>query len=374
MKINSDLIVAEKNGNNINVNLTGQWLSISDNEYSSIANVVNAATKELTVDGGLIREWGNALVCFLFTLRSRCEETDIKVKLINIPLGAQRLLRLAEAVPEREGANKKNGGDTFFERMGRSTITILDDLLDTLEFLGACTKATLHFPIKKTQFMWADLVCFMKECGPGAFSIITLITFLVGLILAFVGAIQLRLFGAQIFVADLVGIGMVRQLGAIMAAIVMAGRTGAAYAAQLGTMQVNEEIDALETMGLSPIEFLVLPRVFALVIIMPMLCIYADIMGVLGGMFVGVFMLDISPLQYYQQSIDAIRMQDFLIGIFMSFIFGILVSGAGCLRGLQCGRSSAAVGKATTSAVVTGIIWIIVSTAIVTIICDVLGI
>jgi len=370
----SELIIAEKHGDDARLGLTGCWRYAGDAEYSSLDNCLATSPTSLAIDGDSISDWGNALVCFLFVLRSRCGEAGIDVNLENIPAGALQLLNLAEAVPEREGADQSGNGNSFFERMGETAMAIFEDLYDTLEFLGASTVAAGKFIRLRTQFKLSDMVIFMKDCGPEAFSIITLITFLVGLILAFVGAIQLRLFGAQIFVADLVGIGMVRELGAIMAAIVMAGRTGAAYAAQLGTMQVNEEVDALKTMGFSPIEFLVLPRVFALIIIMPMLCIYADLMGVLGGMFVGVFMLDISPLQYYQQSIDAIRMQDFCIGMFMSLVFGILVAGAGCLRGLQCGRSSAAVGKAATSAVFTGNVWVIVSTAVITIICDVLGI
>jgi len=196
----------------------------------------------------------------------------------------------------------------------------------------------------------------------------------VGLILAFVGAVQLMMFGAQIFVADLVGIAMLRVMGAIMVGIIMAGRTGAAFAAQLGTMQVNEEIDALRTLGISPMEFLVLPRMIALIIMMPLLCVYADLMGILGGMIVGVGMLDISMVQYYQQTRAALNLNHFWIGLFQAGVFGVLVALAGCLRGIQCGRSASAVGDAATSAVVTGIVSIVVATAIITVICNVLGI
>jgi phospholipid/cholesterol/gamma-HCH transport system permease protein len=194
------------------------------------------------------------------------------------------------------------------------------------------------------------------------------------LILAFVGAVQLQMFGAQIFVANLVGIAMVRVLGAVMAGIVMAGRTGAAFAAQLGTMQVNEEIDALRTLGVSPMEFLVLPRMLALVVMMPLICIYADLMGVLGGLIVGVGMLDIGLLQYINQTRAALNLTFFFIGLFQACVFGVLVALAGCLRGMQCGRSASAVGAATTSAVVTSIVAIIVATGIITVVCNVLGI
>ena len=197
---------------------------------------------------------------------------------------------------------------------------------------------------------------------------------LTAVILAFVGAVQLLMFGAQIFVADLVGIAMLRVMGAIMVGIIMAGRTGAAFAAQIGTMQVNEEIDALQTLGISPMEFLVLPRMIALIIMMPLLCVYADLMGILGGMIVGVGMLDISMVQYYQQTRAALNLNHFWIGLFQAGVFGVLVALAGCLRGIQCGRSASAVGDAATSAVVTGIVSIVVATAIITVICNVLGI
>jgi phospholipid/cholesterol/gamma-HCH transport system permease protein len=214
----------------------------------------------------------------------------------------------------------------------------------------------------------------LQQCGIQALPIVSLISLLVGLILAFVGAVQLMMFGAQIYVASLVGIAMVRVMGAIMTGIIMAGRTGAAFAAQLGTMQVNEEIDALKTLGISPMEFLVLPRMLALTLMMPLLCLYADLMGILGGLIVGVGMLDLSAVEYFNQTKASVTLTYFWIGLFHSAVFGVLVALAGCLRGLQCGRSASAVGDAATSAVVTGIVSIIVATAIITIMCNVLGV
>jgi phospholipid/cholesterol/gamma-HCH transport system permease protein len=197
---------------------------------------------------------------------------------------------------------------------------------------------------------------------------------LVGLILAFVGAIELKMFGAQIYVADVVGIGMVRIMGAIMTGIIMAGRTGASFAAQIGTMQVNEEIDALQTLGISPVEFLVLPRMVALIVMMPLLCLYADLMGIVGGIVVGTGMLDLSLTEYLNRTREAVTMTQLWIGLFHGAVFGVLIAMAGCLRGMQCGRSASAVGEATTSAVVTSIVAIIVATAMITFACQVLGI
>ena len=198
---------------------------------------------------------------------------------------------------------------------------------------------------------------------------------LVGLILAFVGApYSSRPLVPKLNVADLVGIAMVRVMGAIMTGIIVAGRTGASYAAQLGTMQVNEEIDALKTLGISPMEFLVLPRMVALALMMPLLCVYGDIMGIVGGLIVGVVMLDLNPIVYLNQTKAALGLTNMWIGLFHCAVFGMIVALAGCLRGMQCGRSASAVGYATTSAVVTSIVSIIVATAIITILCDVLGI
>jgi len=354
--------------------LHGDWTVEVGPEIDHLKTISETDCKTLHISVDEVNGWGGNLVCFLFALRRICSESDIDVTMSGVPSGAEQLLEIAESVPERDGASRTGDNRPAVIILGDFTISVFNDIKDGIEFTGNFALSVLRLIAGKARFTLHDFMVFMRECGPTALPIISLITFLVGLILAFVGAIQLRLFGVEIFVADLVGIGMVRALGSIMAAVVMAGRTGAAYAAQLGTMQVNEEVDALETMGISPIDFLVLPRMAALIIIMPLLCVFADLMGVLGGMFVGVFMLDISPLQYYQQSVEAIRLQDFIIGIVMSAVFGFLVSGSGCLRGMQCGRSSAAVGKATTSAVVTGIICIIIATAIITVICDFLGV
>jgi phospholipid/cholesterol/gamma-HCH transport system permease protein len=226
----------------------------------------------------------------------------------------------------------------------------------------------------KATFRRVDLFLLLQECGAQALPVVSLISLLLGLILGFVGAIELKLFGAQVFVADVVGVGMVRVMSAIMTGIIMAGRTGAAFAAQLGTMEVNEEIDALKTLGISPMEFLVLPRMIALVIMMPLLCIYADLMGVLGGLIVGVGMLDLGLTEYMNRTREALTLTIFGVGLFHSVVFGVLVALSGCLRGMQCQRSASAVGYAATSAVVTSIVSIIVATAIITFVCQVLGI
>jgi len=194
------------------------------------------------------------------------------------------------------------------------------------------------------------------------------------MIFAFVGVMQLNQFGAGIYTADLVAVAMVREMAPIMTGIIMAGRTGAAYAAHLGTMKVNEEIDALTTLGINPMDFLVLPRMLALVFMMPLLTMYGSLLGILGGMVVGLVMLDVTLIQYVEQTKNAVGLNSLLGGLFKSIVYGSLVAVAGCQQGMACGASAMAVGQSTTKAVVMGIVLIIVSASILTVIYINLGI
>ena len=318
--------------------------------------------------------WDSSLLTFLIRLKEACAQKNIQIEEDGLPRGVQRLLALAAAVPERKDARRQTTRTSFLSEIGTQTLAFHHAIIDILGFIGEASLAFVRLLRGKSRFRVGDFLLIVQECGAQALPIVSLISMLVGLILAFVGAIQLTMFGAQIYVASLVGIAMVRVMGAVMAGIIMAGRTGAAFAAQIGTMQVNEEIDALQTLGVSPMEFLVLPRMLALGLMMPLLCLYADLMGILGGLIVGVGMLDLSLMEYYHQTMISVKLANLWIGLFQSFVFGILVAVAGCLRGIQCGRSASAVGEAATSAVVTGIISIVVATAVITVLCNVLGI
>ncbi|NOQ63728.1 MAG: hypothetical protein GQ582_04385 [Methyloprofundus sp.] len=244
--------------------------------------------------------------------------------------------------------------------------------MSVLTFVGEICLSFLRLLRGKACFRQRDLWLVMQECGPKALPIVTLISLLVGLILAFVGAMQLKVFGAQIYVANLVGLGMAREMGAMMTAIIMAGRTGAAFASQLGSMQVNEEIDALKTLGISPTDFLVLPRMLALILMLPLLCLYADLVGILGGLLVSVSLLDISALEYIEQTRSALSLNDFATGLIKSSVFGVLVVLSGCYNGMQCGRSSSSVGDAATAAVVSGIVSVVVADALLTVIYQII--
>jgi len=323
---------------------------------------------------GRLERWGSALLIFVAKVVDRCRAQKIAVDDAGLPGGVRTLLRLAAPENQRSGVSHGGARPPFLERVADAALGRVNGGRVALAFIGEITLAFSRMARGKADYRRLDLLATIQETGAQALPIVTLISLLVGMILAFVAAIQLKLFGAQIYVADVVGIGIVRVMGAVMTGVIMAGRTGAAFAAQLGTMQVNEEIDALETLGLSPIEFLVLPRVVALMLMMPLLCIYSDVMGVLGGMLVGVGMLDLGVMEYLEQTRHALNLTHLCVGIFHGFVFGVLIAISGCLRGLECQRSASAVGYAATSAVVTAIVSIVVATAVITLSCQVVGI
>jgi len=329
--------------------------------------------RKVVFEADVLGSWDSGLLTFLLAVLSRCAQLGVEVDRYGLPEGVRRLLALATAVPARPGRGRSEG-EPVLARIGDAAIAWWSGFRDTLGFVGEAFLSLLRFCTGKARFRRSDFLLVLQDCGARSLPIVALINFLVGLILAFVGAIQLRRFGAQIYVADLVGIGMLRDIAPIMTGIIVTGRTGASFAAQLGTMEANQEIDALRTLGIPPIDFLVLPRLLALSLMMPLLCLYADLLGIAGGLVVAGSMLDVSPVQYLLETKGAVRLNDLFLGLFMSAVFGALVALTGCMRGVRSGRSASAVGEATTSAVVAGIVSIVVATAIVTAIAYVLGI
>ncbi len=360
----------------LHVRLAGSWRfadglpSVRDvqQQFVDIPHIAR-----VTFDATALTAWDTGLLTFLMQSFDICEQHRAEVGRSGLPQGVLRLLALAEAVPERQGVRRTEARVAWLNRVGRQTLDAIAAVSDAMTFLGEACLALLKLLRGQLSFRRKDFGLILQDCSARALPIVSLISFLVGLILAFVGAVQLQQFGAQIYVADLVGLGMAREMGAMMTGIIMAGRTGAAFAAQLGTMRVNEEIDALTTMGFSPMDFLVLPRMLALMTMLPSLCLYADFMGILGGLVVGVGMLDLELAQYVNESILAVSLLDFGLGLIKSAVYGVLIAIAGCYRGMQCGNSSAAVGEAATSAVVTSIVWIVVASAVLTVIYDALG-
>ena len=317
--------------------------------------------------------WDSQLVSRLYQCQRQLHPQNIQLDVGSLPTGIQALLNVATTVEPVNQPDSQQGG--FFTPLNiiRGLGAISDEVKDFVRFVGEIVIACGRLVKGQANTRWSDFFNFVEQAGPSAIGIITLVSVLVGMILAYLGLVQLRLFGAEIYVANLVTIGMVREMGVLMTAVVMAGRTGAAYAAQLGTMQANEEVDAITTLGISPIEFLVLPRMFALICMMPLLCIYSNAVGLIGGAVVASGM-DITLNQYIAQSRDAIDMTDVMTGLFKSLVFGVLIAIAGCKAGIQSGRNSAAVGKATTKAVVTATVYLVVADASLNIIYDKLGI
>ncbi len=350
---------------------TGRGLPSTDDIDALFAD---GAVVHLRFDTRQLEHWDSGLVVFLDALMNRCRDAGIQVDPDGLPEGARRLLELSKAVARKADAAQTSARPPLLERIGEFGLRGGQSIMDTVDFIGELGLSTMRLMVGKASVRVADVFEVIQSCGWQALPIVSLISLLIGLILAFMGAVQLEMFGAQIFVADLVGIGMAREMGAVMTGVIMAGRTGAAFAANLGTMQVNEEIDALRTLGVVPMDYLVLPRVTGLVLMMPLLVIYSIFMGLLGGMVVSVGAFDISAIQYINQTREALTLTHLGIGISKSVIFGLIVAVCGCMQGIGCGRSAAAVGEATTAAVVTAIVCIVVADGILAVITNVLGI
>ncbi len=321
-----------------------------------------------------LSDWDSGFVAFLAGLFKLCAQQGVTPVQDNLPTGVKHLLTMASAVPVQQLSRRDRTKKSLLFQIGSQTADIVLHGLKMLHFLGEITASILRLLSGRAKFRFNDFWLEMEEVGPRALVIISVISFLVGLILAYLGADQLRLVGAQIFIADLVAIGMVREMGALMTGIIIAGRTGAAFAARLGTMQVNEEIDALKTLGIKPVDFLVLPRMLALILMVPLLTLYASFVGMLAGLLVSVTIFDIGVFEYYNETIRALELQHFLVGLSKGCVYGAMVAYAGCLRGMQCGSSAESVGEAATSAVVTGILLITISATIMTIVYYQLGI
>jgi len=314
----------------------------------------------LAIDTTETQRYDSSLTSLLLRMTRTAAHKDLKLDYkTHTDSGIAKLIDLALSVPlSKDEAHHETEKD-FFSRVGEATIEIYDNIFDTITFIGESILSLFRFVTGRAKFRSTDLWLTIQSCGAEALPIVTLISFLIGTILAFVGKAQLDTFGASIYVADLVAIAMVREMGCVMTGIIMSGRTGAAFAAQIGSMKVTQEVDALRTFGFNPFDYLVLPRMIALILMMPLLTIYANMVGIVGGLLVS-WASGIQPLAYINQTISVLDLTQLSLGMMKSVFFGIVIAGAGCLRGLQSGNSSSAVGTAATRAVVTSITMIIV--------------
>lgn len=369
-------VALERQGDDLVIGLGGTWdLQAHLPGTTAVEAALDAPPPPTGVrfDAGSIGGWDSSVLTFLQGVEDAAQARSIEVDRDGLPDGVRRLVELARAVPER-GVRAAEPKLSPLARLGTFGVKAYDGAVDELRFLGAAAEAFGQFLRGKASYRKSDLRLLIQQAGADALGIASLVSLLFGLILAFVGAVQLERFGASIYVADLVGVGMVRDMAAFMTAIIVAGRSGAAYAAQLGTMKVTEEIDALRTTGISPMEFLVVPRIIALVVMMPLLTLYADFMGILGGYLVGTGLLGISPLAYIQQTTGAVNMTHVIPGVIKGTVYGLLVALAGCKQGMDAGSSASAVGDAATRAVVNGVVAIIVACGVAQVISWVFGI
>ena len=375
--MNAALSCTDTSDDSLAISLSGDWmLGGALPDLGPLLARLSATPKlsEIRFDAGTLGDWDTGLVAALVAIRRGAETNDVLLDDSGLPDGARQLVALAFAVKEREGARRLKKDHGFLEGVGEKTLRVVERSRDLLEFVGELMLSFGRMFRGKATYLRSDLVQYIQEAGAEALPIVSLISFLIGMIFAFVGVMQLNNFGAGIYTADLVAVAMVREMAPIMTGIIMAGRTGAAYAAQIGTMKVNEEVDALTTLGMHPVDFLVTPRVLALIVMMPMLTMYGSLMGILGGAAVGLAMLDVSFVQYTSQTVNAVGLNSLLGGLFKSVVYGSLVAIAGCQQGMACGNSAMAVGQSTTRAVVMGIVLIVVSASVLTVIYINLGI
>ncbi|MFI5330884.1 MAG: MlaE family lipid ABC transporter permease subunit [Desulfobaccales bacterium] len=316
----------------------------------------------LTVDLAGLEYLDSAGALALIQLQNASQARAIPCRLLNLSEEARRILDLIDPetltrpplIPEQRTTG-------LMDQLGEASIRFARDLVQVITFLGDLLTSLGHALWHPHSVRWGDVLFYMKRAGVDGLPIVGLIGLLLGLILAFMSSLQLKQFGANIYVASLLAVAMVQELGPIMTAILVAGRSGSAFAAEIGTMKVNEEVDALVTMGFDPVRFLAIPKVLAAMLVVPLLTVYATLFGLLGGLIIGVLGLDLTVYSYVTESRRAIELFDILSSLVKSVVFALLVAGIGCQRGFQVRGGAEAVGSATTSAVVAGIFLIIVT-------------
>ncbi len=355
--------VQGEKGGSLSLSLSGYLETENLNGFMSEteAILIEKAPRKLTVDLLKLEYLDSTGALGLLQLEDKAKAKSIPFQFVNVTDEAKRIMGLINrrALTIKPLVSDKRA-DTIVEQVGDSSIRIFNDFVSIVTFLGDLITALIYSFIHPRSIRWEDLLFYMKRAGVEGLPIVGLINFLLGLIIAFMSSLQLKQFGANIYVAQLVGVAMVTELGPIMTAIIVAGRSGSAFAAEIGTMKVNEEVDALVSMGFDPIRFLAIPKVLAAMLVVPVLTLYADFFGIAGGLIVGVLGLDLTVYTYIQETLKVISITDIIKSLIKSVIFAVLISGIGCQRGFQVRGGAEAVGASTTSAVVAAIFLIIV--------------
>jgi phospholipid/cholesterol/gamma-HCH transport system permease protein len=365
--------IHHSNGQDI-LALDGDWIAQSGRiprfPGDSLAGV--PAGQTLWLDIARVGHWDSGLIEFLWDARRAAVTAGIIVDATGLPASARKLLGL---LPDRLAEPKPAPRRGFrpLDWLGGRTVGLLTEVGVLSSLLAITAGAGVLALTGRARMRAVDLFANIRDAGPSALIIVSVVNFLIGAILAFVGAVQLRKFAADIYVANLVGLAVVREMAAVMTAIIMAGRTGGAYAARIATMQGNEEIDALQVIGIPVSDYIVLPSILALVFTMPFLYLYGCLIGMLGGYAVSIAMLNITGPGYLAQTIGSVPLDQFAFGFVKSIAFAILIGVTSCQIGLKAGRSAADVGVAATRAVVTGIVGVIALDALFAVLADVAG-
>jgi phospholipid/cholesterol/gamma-HCH transport system permease protein len=354
--------VQGEKGGEVSLLLSGRIETENLNTFLSETEVLlmEKAPKKLMVNLSKIEYLDSAGALGLLQLEDKAKAKSIPFQFVNVTDEAKRVMGLInrKALTIKPFVSEKKSN--VIEQIGDGSLKIFNDFISIVTFLGDLITALIYSFIHPRSIRWEDLLFYMKRAGVEGLPIVGLINFLLGLIIAFMSSLQLKQFGANIYVAQLVGVAMVTELGPIMTAIIVAGRSGSAFAAEIGTMKVNEEVDALVSMGFDPTRFLAIPKVLAAMLVVPVLTLYADFFGVVGGLVVGVLGLDLTVYTYVQETMKVISITDIIKSLIKSVVFAVLIAGIGCQRGFQVRGGAEAVGSATTSAVVAAIFLIVV--------------
>ncbi|WP_158920985.1 ABC transporter permease [Acidisphaera sp. S103] len=360
----------QANGRDV-LTLTGDWIAQSGRIPEFTPDTI-AAAHTLTLDVAGVTRWDSGLIEFLWDAKRAAASAGIPIDTSPLPASAQKLLGLLpDSATGRVAPPRRRFRPLTW--LGGETIGLLTELGILTTLLGAAATGGTRALAGRARMRGVDLLANIGDAGPSALVIVSTVNFLVGAILAFVGAVQLRKFAADIYVADLVGLALVREMAAVMTAIIMAGRTGGAYAARIATMQGNEEIDALQVIGIPVADYIVLPSILALVFTMPFLYLYGCLVGMFGGFVVALAMLSVTGPGYLNETLNAVAFSQFIFGFVKSIAFAILIGVTSCRIGLKAGRSAADVGTAATNAVVTGIVGVIALDAIFAVLANVVG-
>ncbi len=359
-------------GQGVELALSGDWIAQAGNIPAFPKKLFDGGRQDCAVTMDRVGEWDTGLIAFLWDAKRAAAAAQRSVDWTGLPQPAQMLLGL---LPDREEIPAPAAPRHFapIRWLGGTTIGLVSELGAISLLLAQTATGAARALRGDARMRGEDFLRDLRDAGPSALIIVSVVNFLVGAILAFVGAAQLRKFAADVYVANLVGLASVREMSAVMTAIVMSGRTGGAYAARIATMQGNEEIDALQVTGIPVAEYILLPAILALVITMPLLYLYGCLVGLFGGLVVSMAMLNVSAIGYIHQTIGAVSDSQFVFGFIKSIAFAVLIGVTSCRIGLKAGRSAADVGDAATRAVVIGIVGVIALDAVFAVIADAIG-